>query len=169
MARVTVEDCILKVSNRFQLVLLAAQRTRSISAGAALTVDRDNDRNPVVALREIAGESINLVDLENSLVKDQQKHVELDEPEEDEVDLIAIQQEMSGELDEAVSKVVIDEDLMSEEEDDDEGEDKAATAEEQESDDEGAEAQESDDKGAAAQEPDDEGAEAQESEKDVGS
>ena len=133
MARVTVEDCILKVPNRFQLVMLAAQRTRSISAGAALTVDRDNDRNPVVALREIAEESINLKDLENSLVKDQQKHVELDEPEDDDVDLIAIQQEMSGELDEAAWEADVGADLMSEEEED-EGKNETAAVEEQGSD-----------------------------------
>ena len=103
MARVTVEDCILRVPNRFELVMLAAQRARAISAGAALTVDRDNDRNPVVALREIAEETVNVKDLETSLIKDQQKHVELDEPEEDEMDVLAIQQEMSGERSETVS------------------------------------------------------------------
>ena len=83
MARVTVEDCVIKVPNRFELVLLAAQRGRDIAAGAPLTVDRDNDKNPVVALREIAEESIGLDNLQNALIKGMQKHVEIDEPEED--------------------------------------------------------------------------------------
>ena len=87
MARVTVEDCIEKVSNRFDLVMLAAQRSRSLASGAELTVDRDNDKNPVVALREIAEETVDLKELENSLIKSLQKHVERDEQEE-EADLL---------------------------------------------------------------------------------
>jgi DNA-directed RNA polymerase subunit omega len=83
MARVTVEDCVLKVPNRFELVLLAAQRSRDIAAGSQLTLDRDNDKNPVVALREIADASVPLDGLQNSLIKGMQKHVEIDEPEED--------------------------------------------------------------------------------------
>jgi DNA-directed RNA polymerase subunit omega len=83
MARVTVEDCVLKVPNRFELVLLAAQRARDVASGGPLTVDRDNDKNPVVALREIAAESVSLDSLQNGLIKGMQKHVELDEPEED--------------------------------------------------------------------------------------
>ena len=83
MARVTVEDCVLKVPNRFELVLLAAQRARDVTAGAQITLDRDNDKNPVVALREIADETISLDTLQNSLIKGMQKHVEIDEPEED--------------------------------------------------------------------------------------
>jgi DNA-directed RNA polymerase subunit omega len=82
MARVTVEDCVIKVPNRFQLVLLAAQRAREITAGAPLSLDRDDDKNPVVALREIADETIGLDHLKDSLVRGLQKHVELDEPEE---------------------------------------------------------------------------------------
>ena len=101
MARVTVEDCVVQVPNRFDLVMRAAQRTRRISAGAALTVERDNDKNPVVALREIAEETVDVEELGDALIKDQQKHVEMDDPEEDEMDLIAMQQEMSGEVDEA--------------------------------------------------------------------
>lgn len=97
MARVTVEDCVMKVPNRFELVMLAAQRARSISAGAQPTVERDNDKNPVIALREIADETVNLKELEQSLIRGLQKFVEMDEPEEDEVDLLAIQQELSGE------------------------------------------------------------------------
>jgi len=83
MARVTVEDCILKIPNRFDLVMLAAHRSRGISAGAALTVDRDNDKNPVVALREIADETIGLEQARDSLIRSLQRHVEVDEPEEE--------------------------------------------------------------------------------------
>jgi len=82
MARVTVEDCVVKVPNRFELVLLAAQRAREIAAGAPLTVDRDDDKNPVIALREIADETVGLLHLKDSLVRGMQKHVEIDEPEE---------------------------------------------------------------------------------------
>src|SRR3546814_14557154 len=83
MARVTVEDCITKVPNRFELVLLAAQRARAISSGASLTVDRDNDKNPVVALREIADETVDTEGLRQRMIGGMQKHVEVDEPEED--------------------------------------------------------------------------------------
>jgi len=82
MARVTVEDCVLKVPNRFELVLLAAQRAREITSGAPLTLDRDDDKNPVVALREIADETIGLDHLRGSVMRGMQKHVEIDEPEE---------------------------------------------------------------------------------------
>ena len=87
MARVTVEDCIEKIPNRFDLVMLAAQRSRGLASGAELTVDRDNDKNPVVALREIADETVDLKELENNLIKSLQKHVERDEQEE-EADLL---------------------------------------------------------------------------------
>jgi len=83
MARVTVEDCVVKIPNRFDLVMLAAQRARDIASGASLTIDRDNDKNPVVSLREIADETISLENLAESLVQGMQKHVEVDEPEED--------------------------------------------------------------------------------------
>jgi DNA-directed RNA polymerase subunit omega len=83
MARVTVEDCVLKVPNRFDLVMLAAQRARDITSGSPLSVEKDNDKNPVVALREIAEETIGLETLAESLVQGMQKHVETDEPEED--------------------------------------------------------------------------------------
>jgi DNA-directed RNA polymerase subunit omega len=82
MARVTVEDCVVKIPNRFELVLLAAQRAREITSGAPLTVDRDDDKNPVVALREIADATVGLPQLRDSVVRGMQKHVELDEPEE---------------------------------------------------------------------------------------
>jgi DNA-directed RNA polymerase subunit omega len=82
MARVTVEDCVLKVPNRFELVLLAAQRAREITSGAPLTLDRDDDKNPVIALREIAEDTVGLEHLKSSVVRSMQKHVEIDEPEE---------------------------------------------------------------------------------------
>jgi DNA-directed RNA polymerase subunit omega len=82
MARVTVEDCVVKIPNRFELVLLAAQRAREITSGAPLSLDRDDDKNPVVALREIADETINLDHLRVSVVRGMQKLVEADEPEE---------------------------------------------------------------------------------------
>jgi len=82
MARVTVEDCVVKVSNRFELVLLAAQRAREITSGAPLSLDSDDDKNPVVALREIAEDTVQLDHLQESLVRGMQKHVEMDEPEE---------------------------------------------------------------------------------------
>ncbi len=88
MARVTVEDCIDKVDNRFDLVLLAAHRARMISSGSQLTVDRDNDKNPVVSLREIADSTISPEDLREELVHSLQKFVEVDEPEPDTVPLI---------------------------------------------------------------------------------
>jgi len=81
MARVTIEDCIEKVENRFDLILLAAHRSRMISAGAPLTIDRDNDKNPVVALREIADETVSVEDLREELIHSIQKQVDVDEPE----------------------------------------------------------------------------------------
>ena len=89
MARVTVEDCIDKVDNRFELVLLASHRARQISQGASITIDRDNDKNPVVALREIADETLSPDDLKEDLIHSLQKHVEVDEPEPDPASLIA--------------------------------------------------------------------------------
>lgn len=96
MARVTVEDCVERIPNRFELVALAAQRARHLSAGAELTIDRDNDKNPVVALREIAEKTIDLDDLNEDLIKSLQRFVEQDEPEEDVVDDAAIRQEITG-------------------------------------------------------------------------
>src|SRR5271167_163854 len=92
MARVTVEDCVLRVPNRFELVMLAAHRARDIAAGAPLTLDRDNDKNPVVALREIADQAVAVDHLQEALVKGMQKMVEADEPEEEEMDAMAAQQ-----------------------------------------------------------------------------
>lgn len=83
MARVTVEDCIDKVENRFELVLLASHRARQISQGGQITIARDNDKNPVVALREIADQTLSPGDLKEDLIHSLQKHVEVDEPEPD--------------------------------------------------------------------------------------
>ena len=89
MARVTVEDCVDKVPNRFELVLLAAHRARTISGGAPITVDRDNDKNPVVALREIAERTVQPGDLKEDFIHSLQKHVEVDEPETESVPMLA--------------------------------------------------------------------------------
>ena len=89
MARVTVEDCVDKVTNRFDLVLFAAQRAREISGGAELTVDRDRDKNPVVALREIAEETIKPKDLEESLIQSLQKVLIDDDDTPDEIPSIS--------------------------------------------------------------------------------
>ena len=83
MARVTVEDCVDKVKNRFELVLLASHRARGMSAGADILVERDNDKNPVVALREIADKKLVPADIREDLVCSLQKQVDVDEPEED--------------------------------------------------------------------------------------
>jgi DNA-directed RNA polymerase subunit omega len=89
MARVTVEDCVDKVDNRFELVLLASHRARMISSGAQPTIDRDNDKNPVVALREIADQTVQPDDLKEDLIHSLQKYVEVDEPESEPVPMIA--------------------------------------------------------------------------------
>ena len=95
MARVTVEDCVLKIPNRFDLVMVASQRAREIAAGASITLDRDNDKNPGVALREIADETINLDGLRESLVKGLQRQVEVDEPEEEILEVMADEQALA--------------------------------------------------------------------------
>ena len=95
MARVTVEDCEDKVDNRFDLVLLAARRARQISAGAPITVDRNKDKNPVVALREIAEETILAKDLQEAVFYGLQKHVEVDEPEDDDISLLRAEQKLT--------------------------------------------------------------------------
>ncbi len=98
MARVTVEDCVLKVSNRFQLVMMAAQRSRVLSVGGELTVERDNDKNPVVALREIAEETIPLEELENDVIEGLQRNIDVDEPIETDDDEILDVAEALNEL-----------------------------------------------------------------------
>ncbi|MEK9646610.1 MAG: DNA-directed RNA polymerase subunit omega [Alphaproteobacteria bacterium] len=90
MARVTVEDCVLKVPNRFKLVMMAAQRSRELSVGGELTVDRDNDKNPVVALREIADETIGLDNLENSIVEGLQRNLDVDELIEEDDEMLSV-------------------------------------------------------------------------------
>lgn len=111
MARVTVEDCIDKVENRFDLVLLASHRARMVSSGAPITVDRDNDKNPVVALREIAETTISPADLKEELVHSLQKYVEVDEPEPAAVPLIGAP---GGSVDADDTEVTVD--RMTEEE-----------------------------------------------------
>ncbi|SLN77080.1 DNA-directed RNA polymerase subunit omega [Oceanibacterium hippocampi] len=96
MARVTVEDCVEKVPNRFELVLLAARRSRAISAGASITVDRDNDKNPVVALREIGDSMVEVDELRQDLIHGLQRRVEVDEPEEDNMALLMAESEWAG-------------------------------------------------------------------------
>ncbi len=115
MARVTVEDCVDKVPNRFELVLLASHRSRMISAGAPLTIDRDNDKNPVVALREIADETLSPGDLKEDLIHSLQKHVEVDEPEAPEAEAIVDQSAaaVGAEADEREDNIAFD--RMSEE------------------------------------------------------
>ncbi len=95
MARVTVEDCVERVPNRFDLVLLAAQRAREISAGSSLTVERDNDKNPVVARREIADETVELEEVNEGLIRRFQKQAEKDEPEEDQPNFDPISAELT--------------------------------------------------------------------------
>jgi DNA-directed RNA polymerase subunit omega len=112
MARVTVEDCVQRIPNRFDLVMIAAQRGRSIGAGAPLSVERDNDKNAVVALREIAEGTVDLKELENNLIQSLQKVVEVEEPPEEEMDLLAIQRELSTEQGEAQVEEEIAEDML---------------------------------------------------------
>lgn len=105
MARVTVEDCIDKVENRFDLVLLASHRARLISAGQQITVDRDNDKNPVVALREIADTTMAPDDLREDLIHSLQKHVEVDEPEAEVVPALTL---AAGAIENAAGEVQFD-------------------------------------------------------------
>jgi len=97
MARVTVEDCVQQVPNRFDLVMLAAQRARDISAGAQLQVDRDRDKNPVVALREIADTKLSLDSLREGIVAGLQKHADVDQPEETN-EMLELEQELAATL-----------------------------------------------------------------------
>lgn len=111
MARVTVEDCIDKIPNRYDLVMVAAQRARDISSGAPLCVDRDNDKNSVVALREIAENKVSIEELQKSLVMGQQKYVEVEEPEDEEVEIMAAEKELAGMDGQFTSDMISDEDL----------------------------------------------------------
>jgi len=101
MARVTVEDCVRKIPNRFELVMTAAQRARDVSAGAELTLVRDEDKNPVVALREIAEGNVDFAELEETLIRGLQRYIENDDVVEDEMDIRALQQDVNGEPNEA--------------------------------------------------------------------
>ena len=107
MARVTVEDCVDKVPNRFELVMLAAHRAREISSGAAITVDRDNDKNPVVSLREIADETQSAEELRERLIESNQTQIEIDEPEDDSMSLL-----MGAEQDKPAEDDLNDEKLL---------------------------------------------------------
>ena len=112
MARVTVEDCVDKVDNRFELVLLASHRARLISSGAPLTIDRDRDKNPVVALREIADETIAPDDLKEQLIHSLQKYVEVDEPEAEAVPLLGNTAAATGDDSEVQFDKMSEEDLL---------------------------------------------------------
>ena len=104
MARVTVEDCIEKVNNRFDLILMAAHRARMIAAGAQITVNRDNDKNPVVALREIGDGAISPEDLHEDLIHSMQKYVEVDEPERHAAPLLDANAETDGDTFDTISE-----------------------------------------------------------------
>lgn len=129
MARVTVEDCIDKVDNRFELVLLAGHRARMISSGSPITIDRDNDKNPVVALREIADETVSPEDLKEDLIHSLQKYTEVDEPEPETVPMIASSEQSSVDDADIVMDRMTEEELLAglqglvppEHSDDDEG------------------------------------------------
>ena len=116
MARVTVEDCIDKVENRFELVLLASHRARMIASGSSILGPRDNDKNPVVALREIADEKLTPEDLKEDLIHSLQKHVEVDEPEPDASAMIAAESQSDAQDEEDDAPETINFDQMSEEE-----------------------------------------------------
>ncbi len=118
MARVTVEDCVQRVPNRFELVMLAAQRARDIASGMPISIERDNDKNPVIALREIAEEKLDNETLRNSLVRGHQKTFEADEPEEEIVDFIQSEQELARNM--AVNDVLASDDAEVDEVDGDE-------------------------------------------------
>lgn len=115
MARVTVEDCVDKVSNRFELILLAAHRARAIANGAEMTVEQENDKNPVVALREIADETVSPDDVREGLIHSIQKNVEVDEPEAGAAPLLAQDRRPSLGRDDQGSDNVVDQITMSEE------------------------------------------------------
>ncbi len=118
MARVTIEDCIDKLPNRFELVLLSAHRARMISQGAPITLDRDNDKDPVVSLREIADETINKDDLREEFIHAMQKHVEVDEPEPTDMPLLTssvagtVGEQVAGKEDEVEFEQMTEEELL---------------------------------------------------------
>jgi DNA-directed RNA polymerase subunit omega len=126
MARVTVEDCVEKVPNRFELVMVAAQRSREISAGGEPRIERDNDKNPVVALREIADDKASPSELYEALISGLQRHVEVDEPEEDGFDAMAANPEFAAIAGQASEQLVAGAGMSVEELDDEEDEGAAA-------------------------------------------
>ena len=111
MARVTVEDCIDKIPNRYDLVLIAAQRAKDIASGSPILVDRDNDKNSVVALREISENKVSIEDLQKSLVMGLQKYVEVEEPEDEEVEILSAEKELADLDEQFSSDMISDEDL----------------------------------------------------------
>lgn len=130
MARVTVEDCVLKVPNRFELVMVSAQRARRIGTGAPLTVDRDNDKNPVVSLREIADETVSIEDLKEDLVKSHQRVFAIEDDKDDVIE------EMQGEEEWNSLVSQVNQGNADEAFDDDEGDDDLGAEEAAEGDDE---------------------------------
>ena len=110
MARVTVEDCVEKIPNRYELLMVAAQRTKDIAAGSMLTLPRDNDKNTVIALREIAEGTVSIEELQRSLVMGLQQYVEVEEPEEEEMEIMAAEKELAD-LDEQFSGVLLDNEM----------------------------------------------------------
>jgi len=111
MARVTVEDCVEKIPNRYELLMVAAQRAKDIEQGSPLRVERDNDKNPVVALREIAEDKVSIEDLQKSLVLNLQKYVEVEEPEEEEIEIIAAEKELADIDSQFDASMLLDENL----------------------------------------------------------
>ena len=130
MARVTVEVCILKVPNRFELILAASQRAREIGSGAAIMVERDNDKNPVISLREIADTDISIESLTESLIKNHQKVIEIEEDEEEIIDVMEGENEWAAVVSEAdVAAAGMQEDF-GEDEEEAAGEDSVSSTEE---------------------------------------
>ena len=112
MARVTVEDCIEKVQNRFDLVLIAASRARQILAGAEITVPEDRDKNSVIALREIAEETVTVDVLRHNVIQTMQRYVEVDEPEEDDMEAQMLSHQFADNIEE--SEVLVADPSLSE-------------------------------------------------------
>lgn len=121
MARVTVEDCVLKVPNRFELVMVAAQRARRIGTGAALTVDRDNDKNPVVSLREIAENTVEVEALKEDLISSHQRVFPMDDDKDDVIEDMQGEEEWNALVAEANAGFATSEDFSDDDEDDEAG------------------------------------------------
>ena len=115
MARVTVEDCVDKITNRFELVLIAAPRARAIANGSAITIEPENDKNPVLALREIADETVTPVDIRESLIHSIQKNVEVDEPEAGSAPMLTSDRRPTLGRDDRSSDMIVDQMTMTEE------------------------------------------------------